>query len=41
MADKGYALQRRLAACRQRADSNGGGVFVVVGKEDTVLWGVQ
>ena len=24
-----------------KADSNGGGVFVVFGKEDTVLWGVQ
>lgn len=41
MADKGYTLQRRLAASRQRADSNGEGVFVVFGKEDTVLWGVQ
>jgi hypothetical protein len=41
MADQGYTLQRRLAASRQRADSNGGGVFVVFGKEDTVLWGVQ
>lgn len=41
MADQGYTLQRRLAASRQRADSNGGKVFVVVGKEDTILWGVR